>query len=170
MQETKTDLIIQLLAAGLNRGQLMARAGCSQAMVYKVMRGKGPEIEALRNDLPQNEKEQRPCGKLPQGQSLPRAIPKASPVEAKRSVPVLDMAKSVPAQLEQFAWSIIADAAAGGDISTKQANAAREIIKQAAKERIPAPVDRRMIFKVDVIDVDGDKFVPVSQVAYEVKH
>ena len=169
MPETKTDLIVQLLAAGLNRGQIMARAGCSQAMVYKVMRGKGPEIEALRNDLPQPEKKDKPAfsGKLPEV-PLPRAVPK--PAEAKRSVPVLDLAKSVPGQLEQFAWAVIADAAAGGDVSTKQANAAREIIKQAAKDRAPSPVDRRMIFKVDVIDVDGDKFVPVSQVAYEVKH
>lgn len=157
VESSKTQRIIELLAADIPKGMIMAQVGCSQNLVYKTLNRYTAEIATLKTKYKSQSKPQP---------SAPAPCPVASPTF---NVPTLDPAKPAAPQLEAMAWSIIAQAAAGGDVTNKQATAAREIIKNALRDKVPPPVDRKFTFKLDVIDVVAGAFVPVSTATYEVK-
>ena len=161
--ESKTALIMQLLAAGLSKAEVMVRAKCSQTLVYKILQDRAQDIARLKAGQPLTDP-----GPGHAGLGGPIRLPKVKRVRVPK-LPPLDPARPAAPQLEQMAWSVIAEAAAGGEISTKQQQAAREIIKQALRDRVAPPVDRQLVFKVDVIDVVDDKFVPTGQVTYEIR-
>lgn len=163
--ESKTALICQLLAAGLSKGQIQARVGCSQALVYKVLKGHAGEIALLKTGQP-------PIPVARDSQVPPVLLPPL-PDRRMAALPNLDPAQPVAPQLEGMAWTIIAEAAAGGDITVKQANAAREIIKQALRDKVPPPISRRLQFRISEIDVappgTGHDFHVVNSQVFEVK-
>ena len=167
--DTKTALIIQLLAAGLDKPSIQVRVGCSQALVYKVLRNHAEDIARLKTGQP-------PVAEKPVHGPQIVYLPPPAPRPNDRPVavlPRLDPGKPVAVQLEQFAWGVIAEAAAGGDITVKQANAAREIIHQALRDKQPAPMDRKMRFRISEIDVappdSGHDYTVVESKVFEVK-
>jgi len=70
-----------------------------------------------------------------------------------------------------MAWKVIASAAAGEDVTVKQANAAREIIKQALRDRVPPPQDRHLTFRIDILDLQDGQEKPsvVETKRYDVR-
>ena len=56
-------------------------------------------------------------------------------------------------QLEALAWSIVASTTAGNDVSVRQLNAAREILKEVSRDKTPPPpVKRKLRFVLNTID------------------
>lgn len=147
---SKTRLIIELLAQDLTPKEIMNRADCSQGLVYKTQKKYLGEIAQLKLN----------AGKIPTLQ------PEDSP---SIPIPTIDMTLPVAPQLEGMAWTVIAHAAAGRDVATKQVNASRDILKHALKDKKPPPVSRRLVFKVDVIDIVNEKIEIISSKTYEVK-
>ena len=147
--KSKTDLVIRLLAQGVSAKSIMIQADCSQALVYKVLKQNEADIARLRNGIPALEKAKAPSIKLPK----------------------LDPSQPAAPQMEAAAWKVIGLAAAGEDISVKQINAAREIIRQALRDRVPPPQDRRLTFRIDVIDMqdEQDKPVVVDSKRYDIR-
>ena len=163
---SKTDLIVQLLASKVPKAEIMVRAQCSQALVYRVQKEKAAEIAQIQaGGSPAPTKEPTP-GAAP---GAPAEQPKA-PERARLAIPTLDPDKPQAPQLEQMAWQIIAQAAAGDyEITKKQHDAARDILKAALRDRQPPPTDRKMVFKIDVIDFKDGGFCPVASNTYEIK-
>jgi hypothetical protein len=75
-------------------------------------------------------------------------------------------------QLEALAWSIVASTTAGNDVSVRQLNAAREIIKEASHAKTPPPpVKRKLRFVINTIDYCDTcgNYKTVARNIYEVK-
>ncbi len=155
-KESKTDRIILLLAKGLHPTAIMNKVSCSQPLVYQTAKKYAVEIARLKNTAPVEGVEQL----QPTPEDKPSII----------KLPEIDANKAAAPQLESVAWQVLAAAATDGDISVKQINAAKEIIKQAARDKTPPPTDRHFIFKLDTIDIDNEgKYQIVDQRVYEVK-
>lgn len=84
-------------------------------------------------------------------------------------LPKLDPAQPAAPQLESMAWAVVGASALGQDVTGRQLQAAKEIIKQAKADKAPPPVDRRIVFKLDEIDLEGDDFKIISSRSYEIK-
>ena len=83
---------------------------------------------------------------------------------------LIDPLKPAAPQLEATAWAVIANAAAGGEVTVRQLHAAREIIKAAQRDKVPPPVNRKLKIVIDVIDVLADDKIHKTKTAvYEVK-
>lgn len=170
--DTKTQLIIQLLAADVPKNQIMARVNCSQALVYKTMHRHMDEVARIKAGQPQMAPAQTPAQAAPA--QLPPPAPAACSSRPKETPEIkLDPTKPAAPQLEAMAWATVAQAAAGGDVTVKQINAAREIIKQALRDKTPAPVDRKLVFKISEIDVappgSAQDFMVTNVHTYEIK-
>jgi hypothetical protein len=152
---TKTERIIQMLAEGKDYKEICLAAKCATALVYKVKKAHADDIAALKDPVKDAKAGAAPVARAP----VPPAL----------ALPVIDPARPAAPQLEPLAWLVIAKAASGGDVTAKAANAAKEIIKQAARDKVPPPVDRKLVFKLDVIDVVDGAFKPVGQTTYEIK-
>ena len=136
----RKQIIYALLDAGMKAREVAQKVGVADTYVHK-----------LRRD--------RPAGSA--------RAPAPDPVV---KVPAIDPLKPAAPQLEATAWSVVAAAAAGNVITVRQLNAAREIIKEAQRDKTPPPVNRKLRFIIEVIDVqDDDKIHVVGKNIYEVK-
>ena len=172
VETSKTDLICQLLAAGVDKLTIRNRVGCSQTLVYKVLHEKEAEIARLRAGLPAPSPSVQPPAQpagtapIPSGTAHP---PDKKAIVPCVQVPLLDPLKPAAPQLEAMAWQVLALAASGGDVTVKQANAAREIVKQALRDKAPSPADRDLRFLIDTIDIEDEKIKVISKATYEVR-
>ena len=120
----------------------MARVGCSLNQIYKTARIH--EAEITKSEKP-------------------------APAE-HFDIPAIDPLQPAAPQLEAGAWKTLALAHQGYDISTRQLQAAREIIKAAQRDKVPPPVNRKLKIVIDVIDVLADDKIHITQTkTYEVK-
>ena len=99
--------------------------------------------------------------------------PKLSQDSPAILAPAIDPSKPAPPQLEAFALAVLsktAEVPAGEKPTVKAANAAREILKLAQKDKQPLPVSRRLKIVIDVIDVlADDKIHQTKAITYTVK-
>ena len=140
--ESKTEQILAMMAAGATNRAIAEAVHVREAYVSR-----------LRN-------QHRPACT-----QKPSTAPTVTPPRV-----LIDPLKPAAPQLEATAWAVIANAAAGGEVTVRQLHAAREIIKAAQRDKVPPPVNRKLKLVIDVIDVMADdKIHRTKTLAYEVK-
>ena len=169
----KVETLIQLLGAGLSAKEAQKQSGCSRKLVYKTKRLHGEEIKAIKDKCPKAP----PTPPNPKQPKAPIPINKTTviinnpepPPTPTLDIPELDPTKDPAEQLKALAWKMVAAGAAGAPMSKTQKDMVNQIIKASEKNKVPPPTNRKLIFKVDLIDVVGDEFKMIQEQVYEVK-
>ena len=94
---------------------------------------------------------------------------KPEPPISPLDLPALDPTKPLPPQYEALGAAILTEAARKGEISSRQIQAARELIRMAQRDRVPPPVSRKLRLVIETIDVIDDKIHVVERQPIEVR-